>query len=80
MRNPHFLPPRGTFIEFRSGLINVSPIGRNCTQAERDEFEKYDKAGSCTCTCISDKISQAVTTLMVEQHSSTNLVIIMMAS
>lgn len=34
---------RGTFIEFRSGLINISPIGRNCSQEEREEFEKYDK-------------------------------------
>lgn len=33
---------RGTFIEYRTGLINVSPIGRNCSQAEREEFEKYD--------------------------------------
>jgi len=33
---------RGTFIEFRAGMINVSPIGRNCSQAEREEFEKYD--------------------------------------
>ena len=24
-------------------MLNVSPIGRNCSQAERDEFEKYDK-------------------------------------
>ena len=38
-----FLSYRGTFIEFRSGMINVSPIGRNCSQEERDEFEKYDK-------------------------------------
>ncbi|KAI0214867.1 Phosphomannomutase [Lamellibrachia satsuma] len=34
---------RGTFIEFRSGLINVSPIGRSCSQAERDQFFTYDK-------------------------------------
>ncbi|KAJ8450197.1 hypothetical protein Cgig2_033391 [Carnegiea gigantea] len=34
---------RGTFIEFRHGMLNVSPIGRNCSQEERDEFEKYDK-------------------------------------
>lgn len=34
---------RGTFIEFRSGLINVCPVGRSCTQAERDEFGEYDK-------------------------------------
>ncbi|CAI0396070.1 unnamed protein product [Linum tenue] len=33
----------GTFIEFRSGMLNVSPIGRNCSQEERDDFEKYDK-------------------------------------
>jgi phosphomannomutase len=35
---------RGTFIEFRTGMLNVSPIGRNCSQAERDEFERYDAA------------------------------------
>ena len=33
---------RGTFIEYRAGMLNVSPIGRNCSQEERDEFEKYD--------------------------------------
>ena len=33
---------RGTFVEFRSGMINVSPIGRNCSQAEREEFLEYD--------------------------------------
>jgi len=32
----------GTFVEYRNGMINVSPIGRNCTQSERDEFELYD--------------------------------------
>lgn len=35
---------RGTFIEFRNGMINVSPIGRNCSREERNEFEKYDLA------------------------------------
>ncbi|KAL2180387.1 eukaryotic phosphomannomutase [Thermothelomyces heterothallicus CBS 202.75] len=34
---------RGTFVEFRNGMINVSPIGRNATVSERNEFEKYDK-------------------------------------
>ncbi|CAK9785327.1 eukaryotic phosphomannomutase [Cutaneotrichosporon oleaginosum] len=34
---------RGTFVEFRNGMINVSPIGRNCAQDERIAFEKYDK-------------------------------------
>lgn len=33
---------RGTFIEFRTGMLNVSPVGRNCSQEERDAFEKYD--------------------------------------
>ena len=33
---------RGTFIEFRNGMINVSPIGRNASIEERDEYEKYD--------------------------------------
>jgi len=33
---------RGTFIEFRNGLINVCPVGRSCTQAERDQFAEYD--------------------------------------
>lgn len=34
---------RGTFIEFRNGMLNISPIGRNCSQKERDDFEIYDK-------------------------------------
>ncbi|KAI8051628.1 phosphomannomutase [Syncephalis plumigaleata] len=34
---------RGTFVEFRNGMVNVCPIGRNCSQEERDQFEIYDK-------------------------------------
>lgn len=33
----------GTFIEFRKGLINISPIGRNSSVQERNDFEIYDK-------------------------------------
>ncbi len=33
---------RGTFIEYRNGMINVSPIGRACSQEERDNFNTYD--------------------------------------
>jgi phosphomannomutase len=33
---------RGTFVEFRNGMINVSPIGRNASTEERVEYEKYD--------------------------------------
>ena len=35
---------RGTFIEYRNGMVNVSPIGRNCSSEERNQFEEYDKA------------------------------------
>ena len=34
---------RGNFIEFRNGLINVCPVGRSCSQEERDQFGEYDK-------------------------------------
>ena len=34
---------RGTFVEFRNGMVNVSPIGRNASDAERAEFEAFDK-------------------------------------
>ena len=44
-------PHRGTFIEFRSGLINVCPIGRNCSQEERLEFFEYDKV-SRSVACV----------------------------
>ena len=33
---------RGTFYELRNGMVNVSPIGRSCSQEERDAFEEYD--------------------------------------
>jgi len=33
---------RGTFIEFRSGMFNISPIGRNCSRPERNDYEKFD--------------------------------------
>lgn len=32
---------RGTFIEFRNGMVNISPIGRNASVEERNEFEAY---------------------------------------
>jgi len=33
---------RGTFLELRTGLLNICPIGRSCTQAERDAFGEFD--------------------------------------
>jgi phosphomannomutase len=34
---------RGTFVEFRNGMINVSPVGRNASVEERNQYERYDK-------------------------------------
>lgn len=33
---------RGTFIEFRTGMINLCPVGRSCSQDEREDFFDYD--------------------------------------
>jgi len=34
---------RGHFIELRKGMINISPIGRSCSQSEREAFYELDK-------------------------------------
>ncbi|OJD27332.1 hypothetical protein ACJ73_01284 [Blastomyces percursus] len=34
---------RGTFVEYRNGMVNISPVGRSASVEERDEFEEYDK-------------------------------------
>ncbi|KAL0481383.1 phosphomannomutase [Acrasis kona] len=34
---------RGTFIEYRNGMLNICPVGRSCSQEERIEFHEYDK-------------------------------------
>lgn len=39
---------RGTFIEFRNGMLNISPIGRSCTPEERIEFSELDKVHRLT--------------------------------
>ncbi|KAJ1748242.1 Phosphomannomutase 1 [Coemansia sp. RSA 2523] len=33
---------RGTFIEFRQGMVNISPVGRDCSREERNAYEKFD--------------------------------------
>ncbi|KAJ2006098.1 Phosphomannomutase 1 [Coemansia thaxteri] len=33
---------RGTFVEFRQGMVNISPIGRSCTREERNNYEVFD--------------------------------------
>ncbi len=37
---------RGCFVEFRNAMINISPIGRNCSYQERLEFEAFDREHS----------------------------------
>jgi len=44
---------RGTFIEFRKGMLNISPIGRNCSQQEREDYEVFDKEHKIRETMIS---------------------------
>lgn len=33
---------RGTFVEFRNGLINICPVGRSCSQEQRIQFNQLD--------------------------------------
>lgn len=37
---------RGTFVEFRTGMLNICPIGRSCSRDERNKFEEFDKEHS----------------------------------
>jgi len=55
---------RGTFIEFRAGMLNVSPIGRNCSQAEREEYEQYD---------LKHKIRETFVSKLKEKFADLNL-------
>lgn len=43
---------RGTFIEFRSGMLNISPIGRNCSRDERNDYEVFDLANNVRQTMV----------------------------
>ena len=43
MSNLQLPVKRGTFVEYRSGLINFCPVGRSCTQEQRDQFAEFDK-------------------------------------
>merc|ERR1712070_608037 len=45
---------RGTFIEFRQGMLNVSPIGRNCSREERNDFEKFDMEHSIRANMVAE--------------------------
>ena len=43
LRELHPPVKTGTFIESRTGMINVSPVGRNCNQKQREQFFESDK-------------------------------------
>ena len=30
-------------MEFRNGMVNISPVGRNASMQERHDYNKYDK-------------------------------------
>ena len=34
---------RGTFLEFRNGMMNICPCGRQCSREERQIFHDFDK-------------------------------------
>jgi phosphomannomutase len=55
---------RGTFIEFRNGMINVSPIGRNASTEERNEYQKYD---------LEHKIRETFVNVLREKFSDISL-------
>uniref|UniRef100_A0A674PLY2 Phosphomannomutase n=1 Tax=Takifugu rubripes TaxID=31033 RepID=A0A674PLY2_TAKRU len=43
MANIKLPKKRGTFVEFRNGMLNICPVGRSCTQEERREFYELDQ-------------------------------------
>lgn len=45
---------RGTFIDFRNGMINICPVGRQCSYEERIEFNKLDNEQSIRQKMVSD--------------------------
>ena len=55
---------RGTFIEFRSGMLNISPIGRNCSREERNEYEIFD---------LQHKIRENMVAAMQKEFEDLNL-------
>ncbi|RXM90733.1 Phosphomannomutase 1 [Acipenser ruthenus] len=55
---------RGTFIEFRNGMLNISPIGRSCTFEERIEFSLIDKK---------EKIREKFVTALQEEFAGKGL-------
>uniref|UniRef100_A0A1L8DYW8 Phosphomannomutase n=1 Tax=Nyssomyia neivai TaxID=330878 RepID=A0A1L8DYW8_9DIPT len=46
---------RGTFLEFRNGMMNICPVGRQCSWSERQLFANYDKEH-----CVREKMIQCL--------------------
>ena len=55
---------RGTFVEFRTGMINLCPVGRSCSQEERDQFYAYD---------LIHKVREKMVTYLNEELKDLNL-------
>lgn len=45
---------RGTFIEFRNGMMNICPMGRQCAFEEREIFADYDRKHNVRARMIED--------------------------
>lgn len=43
---------RGCFIELRNAMVNISPIGRNCNQSEREAFYLLDQQQGIRSTMV----------------------------
>lgn len=56
---------RGTFIEYRNSMINISPIGRDCSREERNGFFELDKK---------EKLREKMVAAMRERFGSSCLV------
>ena len=61
---------RGTFVEYRNGMLNISPVGRACNQAERDEFNLYDNENK-----VRDTIIQQINKLWDNECKCNNLIV-----
>lgn len=62
----------GTFIETRTGMINICPIGRICTQEERDEFSKQDDVFNYREKLVS-KLKSHWKNYLLKNNNTTNL-------
>lgn len=49
---------RGTFVEYRNGMMNICPIGRQCSPDERIIFNEFDKKHQVRAKMIADLKSE----------------------